>query len=145
MTLNLRPRQDLLSVLMSLFTASPETLVIEVRGEGSKRSSENLCLMRVQVPLSDKLEPFVMALFPARKEKRLRDEMVDLSLAKPRDSPVGDLVFLSDASEIVQKVKTSVWFGGGNNVIIQRKKVLFCGVAFVDFVSLKRRGFCCFF
>lgn len=83
--LQLKPRQDLMSQVMSLVTASPETVVVEV-------------------PLSDKLEPFVLALFPPRKEKRLRDELVDLALTKPRDSPVGGLVFLCDASEVVQKV-----------------------------------------
>jgi hypothetical protein len=103
-TLNLRPRQDLVSVVQAFFMSSPETVLIEV----------SICLLccfslsdLFQVPLSDKLEPFVLALFPPRKEKRMRDELPDLALAKPRESPVTGLVYLADASELLQKVRTT--------------------------------------
>ena len=85
--LTLQPRQDVLGVLLSLFTANKESFVMEV-------------------PMTERLGMFVFALFPSKKEKKWREELPDLAMAKQRKSPADGFVFLADSFEL-EKIFTS--------------------------------------
>ncbi len=104
-TLQLRPRQDLLWSGLGLFMASNETMVIDVPMTGKRwRQKATFPTCDSQLFGADKLDPFVFALFPARKERRLRDEMPDLALAKLRESPVKRLVLVADSGKVAQRL-----------------------------------------
>ncbi len=102
-TLQLRPRQDLAMTLLGLFLATHETVAIDVPMTG-QFFSLSLCFSSFLTSIADKLDPFVFALFPARKERKIRDDMGDLSLAKTRESPVTGLVHTADSSQIAKRV-----------------------------------------
>ena len=81
LTLQLLKRQDLSALALGAFTSTAETCLIEV-------------------PMTEKLDQFVFAIFPPLKEKRFREEYVDLNMTKKRGGvDLTNLACFCDSSE----------------------------------------------
>jgi hypothetical protein len=93
-TLNLQQRQDLFAVILGMFTSNTEQCIIEV-------------------PMPEKLENFVFAMYPPKKDKKFREEYTDFALTKPRKSAVTSLMCVSDSTE-TERLFTSEMVGALN-------------------------------
>ena len=86
-TLHLQPQQDLSAMVLGMFTRTTEHFIIEV-------------------PMTEKMQPFIFALFARNKEKKMREDFSDLAMTKRRAFSQSNLMLCTDSGE-AQKLLTN--------------------------------------